>query len=86
MDHFFELDTEEGQSDLELTRSSRLGLKFKPTQPALEVEEEVEDRCKSVMSSQALETRRYCLVAFACISSESASNGLWRWQPKRVYP
>jgi hypothetical protein len=69
------MDTEEGQSDLELYKSSGLDLKFKTTQPALEVEEEVENRYTSAMAHQALETQRYCLVAFAGISSGSASNG-----------
>jgi hypothetical protein len=35
----FELDTEGGQSDLELSKSSILDLKANPTQPVLEVEE-----------------------------------------------
>jgi hypothetical protein len=47
----FELDTEEGRCDLELFKSSRLDLKAKPHQPALEVEEEAEDRYESVMAS-----------------------------------
>jgi hypothetical protein len=46
----FELDTEAGQSDLELFKSSRLDLKLNLTQPSLEVEEEVEDHCESSMA------------------------------------
>jgi hypothetical protein len=52
-----------------------LDLKTNPTQPALEVEEEEENHCESAIIFQALETHRYCLVAFASISSGSASNG-----------
>jgi hypothetical protein len=61
----FELDTEEESSDLELFKSSRSDLKINPTQPALEVEEVVDDRYESAMNNLALETPRYCLVAFA---------------------
>jgi hypothetical protein len=46
----FKMDTEEGQSDLELFKSSELDLKLNLTQPALEVEEEVEDHCESSMA------------------------------------
>jgi hypothetical protein len=70
----FELDTEEESSDLELFKSSGLDLKSNPTQPALE-EEEVVDRCESAMSNLALETPRYCLVAFTGITLGSTSNG-----------
>jgi hypothetical protein len=61
----FELDTEEESSDLELSMLSRSDLKTYPTQPALEVEEGVDDRYESAMDNLALETPRYCLVAFA---------------------
>jgi hypothetical protein len=71
----FELDTEEDLSDLELSKLPRSDLKSNPTQPALEVEEVVEDRCESAMSNLALETPWYCLVAFAGITSGSTSNG-----------
>jgi hypothetical protein len=71
----FELDTEEDSSDLELSKLPRSDLKNNPTQPALEVEEVVEDRSESAMSNLALETPRYCLVAFAGITSGSTSNG-----------
>jgi hypothetical protein len=70
-----ELDTEEDSSDLGLPKLPRSDLKNKPTQPALEVEEVVEDRHESAMSNLALETQRYCLVAFAGITSGSTSNG-----------
>jgi hypothetical protein len=68
----FKLDTKEGRSDLELSKSSGLDLKLKP---ALEVEEEAEDRYESAMASQALEAQWYFLVAFASVTSGSASNG-----------
>jgi hypothetical protein len=71
----FELDTEEESSDLELFTSSRSDLEANPTQPALEVEEVVDDRCGSAMGNLALETPRYCLVAFVGTTSGSASNG-----------
>jgi hypothetical protein len=71
----FELDTEEESSDLELSKSSGSDLKTNPTQPALEVEEAVDDRYESAMSNLALETLRYCLVAFTGITLGSASNG-----------
>jgi hypothetical protein len=71
----FEQDTEEESSDLELSKLSRVDLKANPTQPALEVEEVVDDRYGSTMSNLALETSRYCLVAFAGTTSGSASNG-----------
>jgi hypothetical protein len=71
----FELDTEEESSDLELSKLSRLDLQTNPTQPTLEVEEVVDDRYGSAMSNLALETPRYFLVAFAGITSGSASNG-----------
>jgi hypothetical protein len=71
----FELDMEEDSSDLVLSKSPRSDLKNNPTQLALEVEEVVEDRCESTMSNLALETPRYCLVAFAAITSGSTSNG-----------
>jgi hypothetical protein len=71
----FELDREEESSDLELPKLSRSDLKNNPTQPALEVEEVVEDRCESAMSNLSLEAPRYCLVAFAGTTSGSASNG-----------
>jgi hypothetical protein len=71
----FEPDTEEDSSDLELPKLPRSDLKNKPTQPALEVEEVVEDRCESAMINLALETPRYCLVAFTGITSGSTSNG-----------
>jgi hypothetical protein len=61
----FELDTEEESSDLEFSKLSRSDLKTNPTQPALEVEEVVDDRYESTMNNLALETSRYCLVAFA---------------------
>jgi hypothetical protein len=71
----FELDMEEDSSDLELPKLPRSDLKNNPTQPALEVEEVVEDRCESAMSNLALETPQYCLVAFTGITSGSASSG-----------
>jgi hypothetical protein len=71
----FELDTEEDSSDLGLPELPRSDLKSNPTQPALEVEEVVEDRRESAMSNLALETQQYCLVAFTCITSGSTSNG-----------
>jgi hypothetical protein len=43
----FELDTEEESSDLGLSKSHGLDLKANPTQPALEIEEVVEDRYES---------------------------------------
>jgi hypothetical protein len=70
----FELDTDEELSDIELSKLSRSDLKNNPTQPALEVEEVVVDRCESAMSNLALEAPRYCLVAFAGTTSRSASN------------
>jgi hypothetical protein len=71
----FDLDTEDESSDLELPKLSRSDLKTNPTQPALDVEEVVDDRYGSTMSNLALETPRYCLVAFAGTTSGSASNG-----------
>jgi hypothetical protein len=71
----FKLDTEEESSDLELSKLSRSDLKTNPTQPALEVEEVVDDRCESTMNNLALDTPRYGLVAFAGTTSGSASNG-----------
>jgi hypothetical protein len=72
----FELDTEEESSDLEISKLSRSDLKTNPTQPALEVEEVVDDCYESTISNTlALETPRYCLVAFAGTTSGSASNG-----------
>jgi hypothetical protein len=71
----FELDTEEESSNLELSKLSRLDLKSNPTQPALEAEEVVVDRCESAMSNLVLEAPRYCLVAFAGTTLGSASNG-----------
>jgi hypothetical protein len=71
----FELDTEEESSDLELSKLSRSNLKNNPTQPALEVEEMVDDRCESAMSNLALEAPQYYLVAFTGTTSGSASNG-----------
>jgi hypothetical protein len=47
----FELNTEDESSDLELSKSSELDLKTNPTQPALEVEEVVEDRYESAMGN-----------------------------------
>jgi hypothetical protein len=66
---------EEGSSDLELSKLSRSDLIANPTQPALEVEEVVDDRYGSAMSNLVLETPWYCLVAFAGTTSGSASNG-----------
>jgi hypothetical protein len=71
----FELETEEDSSDLELSKLPRLDLKNNLTQPALEVEEVVEDRCESAMNNLALETPWYCFVAFAGITLGSTSNG-----------
>jgi hypothetical protein len=71
----FELDTEEESSDLKLSKLSRSDLKTNPTQPALEVEEVVDDRYESVMNNLVLETPRYSLVAFAGTTLGSASNG-----------
>jgi hypothetical protein len=50
----FELEMEVDSSDLELSKFPRSDLKNNPTQPALEVEEVVEDRCESAMSNLAL--------------------------------
>jgi hypothetical protein len=55
---------EDESSDLGLSKLPGSDLKENPTQPALEVEEEVEDRRESAMITQALETPRYYLVAF----------------------
>jgi hypothetical protein len=71
----FELDTKEESSDLELFKSSRSDLKTNSTQPALEVEEVVDDHYESSMGNLSLETPWYCLVAFAGTTSGSASNG-----------
>jgi hypothetical protein len=71
----FKLDTEEELSDLELSKSARLDLKTNHNQPALEVEEEVEDRYEFAIVSKALETQWYCLVTFAGTTSGSTSNG-----------
>jgi hypothetical protein len=71
----FEIDTKDESSDLELFESSGSDLKTNPTQPALEVEEVVDDRYESAMGNLALETLWYCLVAFAGTTSRSASNG-----------
>jgi hypothetical protein len=72
----FELDMEDESSDLELSKLSRSDLKTNPTQPALEVEEVVDDCYESAMNNNlALETPRYCLVAFVGTTSGSASNG-----------
>jgi hypothetical protein len=71
----FKLDTEEESSDLELSKLSRSDLKTNPTQPALEVEEVVDDRYESAMNNLALDTPRYCLVSFAGTTLGSASNG-----------
>jgi hypothetical protein len=61
----FELDTEEESSDLGLSKLPGSDLKTNPTQPALEVEEVVEDCYEPAMGNHALKTLRYCLVAFA---------------------
>jgi hypothetical protein len=71
----FELDMEEGSSDLGLSKIAGLDLETNPTQPALEVEEVVEDHYESAMGNHVLETPRYCLVAFAGTTSGSAYNG-----------
>jgi hypothetical protein len=71
----FKLDTKEEPSNLELFKSSGLDPKTNPTQPALEVEEVVDDRYESAMGNLALEIPRYCLVAFARTTLGSASNG-----------
>jgi hypothetical protein len=71
----FKLDTEEESPDLEFPKLSRSDLKTNTTQPAREVEEVVDDRYGSAMSNLALETPRYCLVAFAGTTSGSAFNG-----------
>jgi hypothetical protein len=53
----FELDMEEGRSNLELSNKfSRLDLKAKSTQPTLEVEEEMEDHCESTMACEVSKT------------------------------
>jgi hypothetical protein len=70
----FELDTEDESSDLELSKLPRSDMKTNPTQPALEVEEVVDGYYGSAMSNLALETPRYCLVAFTGTTSGSASN------------
>jgi hypothetical protein len=67
----FELHMEDESSDLELSKLSRSDLKNNPTQPALEVEEVVVDRCESTMSNLALEAPRYFLVAFTGTTSGS---------------
>jgi hypothetical protein len=66
---------EEESSDLGLSKLPGLDLETNSTQPALEVEEVVKDRYESAMGNLALETPRYCLVAFAETTSGSASNG-----------
>jgi hypothetical protein len=71
----FELDTEEESSNMGLSELPVLDLKANPTQPSLEVEEEVEDHRESAMVTQALETPWYCLVAFTGTTLGSASNG-----------
>jgi hypothetical protein len=71
----FELYTKEESSDLELSKLSRSDLKTNPTQPALEVEEVVDDRYESAMNNLVLVTSQYCLVTFAGTTSGSASNG-----------
>jgi hypothetical protein len=72
----FRAGEEEESSDQELSKLSRSDLKTNPTQPALEVEEVVDDRFESTMCDNlALETPRYCLVAYAGTTSGSASNG-----------
>jgi hypothetical protein len=71
----FKLDTEEESSDLGFSKLPGLDLDTNPTQPVLEVEEVVEDCYESAMGNLALETPRYCLVAFAGTTSGSASNG-----------
>jgi hypothetical protein len=50
----FKLDTEEESPDMELSKSSRSDLEANPTQPALEVEKVVDDRCGSAMGNLAL--------------------------------
>jgi hypothetical protein len=71
-----ELDMEEESSDLELSKLSRSNLKTNLTQPALEVEEVVDDCYESTMSNNlALGTPWYCLVAFTGTTLGSASNG-----------
>jgi hypothetical protein len=65
----FELDMEEESSDLELSKLSRSDLKNNATQPTLEVEEVVVNRCESAMSNLELEALQYCLVAFAGTTS-----------------
>jgi hypothetical protein len=63
----FKLDMEEESYDLELSKLSRSDL---------EVEEVVDDCYESAMNNNlALETPRYCLVAFAGTTSGSASKG-----------
>jgi hypothetical protein len=52
-----------------------LDLETNPTQPALEVEEVLEDRYESAMGNLALETPQYCLVSLVGTTSGSASNG-----------
>jgi hypothetical protein len=71
----FELDTEEESSDLGLSKLPGSDLKTNPTQPALEVEEVVEDRYEPAMGNHVLKTPRYCLVAFVGTTLGSASNG-----------
>jgi hypothetical protein len=66
---------EEESSDLGLSKLPGLDLEKNPTQPALKVEEMVEDRYESAMGNQALETPQYCLVAFVGTTLGSASNG-----------
>jgi hypothetical protein len=59
----FELDTKKEPSDLGLSKLPGLDLKANPTQPALEVEEEVEGRCESDMVPRALEmSRDFCVT------------------------
>jgi hypothetical protein len=71
----FELDMEEESSDLELSKLSRSDIQTNPTQPALEVEEVVDDRYESAINNLALETPQYCLVAFAGTTLGCASDG-----------
>jgi hypothetical protein len=55
----FELDTEEESSNLELSKLSRSDLKTNPTQPALEVEEVVDDCYESAMSNTSAHSSSY---------------------------
>jgi hypothetical protein len=71
----FELDMMEVRSDMELSKKIGLDLKTNPTQPALEVEAEVEDQSRSSMVILVSEPQRYHFLGFDGVSSGYAFNG-----------